>query len=90
MIKKHIRRSQDEERKHRTIINHQMILIRFSQWLEKPYENVTEDDFNDYLVTMETLKNSTLKLHKTVIRSFIEKINPKLAAECIKTRKTPQ
>ena len=26
-----------------------MILIRFSKWLKKPYEDVTEDDFNDYL-----------------------------------------
>ena len=35
--------------------------------------------------TMETLKNSTLKLHKVVIRAFIGKINPKLAG-CIKTK----
>jgi integrase len=64
-----------------------MILIRFSKWLGKPYEDVTEDDFNDYLDTMETLKNSTIKLHKTVIRAFIGKINPKLAG-CIKTKNT--
>ncbi len=86
-LKKHIKRLQDEERKHRTIINHAMILIRLSKWLEKPYENVTEDDFNDYLDTMGALKNSTLKLHKVVIRAFIGKINPKLAG-CIKTNKT--
>ena len=45
-------------------------------------KNVAENDFNDYLDTMETLKISTLKLHKIVIRSFIEKVNPKLA-RCI-------
>jgi len=84
-FRKHIKRLQDEEKKHRTIIIHLMILIRFSKWLEKPYEAVTEDDFNDYLDTMEALKNSTLKLHKVVIRVFIGKINPKLAG-CIKTK----
>ena len=86
-LKKHIKSLQDEKRKHRTIINHLMILIRFSKWLEKPYKNVTEDDFNDYLATIEPLENSTLKLHKTVIRAFIGKINPKLAG-CIKTKNT--
>jgi hypothetical protein len=40
-LRKYIKRLQDEERKHRTRINHLMILIRFSKWLEKPYENVT-------------------------------------------------
>jgi integrase len=84
-FRKHIKRLQDEEKKHRTIIIHLMILIRFSKWLEKPYEAVTEDDFNDYLDTMEALKTSTLKLHKVVIRVFIGKINPKLAG-CIKTK----
>jgi len=86
-LRKHIKRLHDEKRKHRTIINHMIILIRFSKWLEKLYENVTEDDFNDYLDTLETLKNSTLKLHKIVIRAFIRKFNPKLAG-CIKTNKT--
>jgi integrase len=85
-LRKHIKRLQDDERKHRTIINHLMILIRFSKWLGKPYENVTDDDFSDYLDTMVTLKNSTLQLHKIVIRAFIGKINPKLAG-CIKTKK---
>ena len=86
-LNKHIKSLQDEKRKHRTIINHVMILIRFSKWLEKPYKNVTEDDFNDYLATIEPLENSTLKLYKTVIRAFIGKINPKLAG-CIKTKNT--
>jgi integrase len=84
-LRRHIKRLQDEEKKHRTIINHLMILIRFSKWLGKPYEDVTEDDFNDYLDIMETLKNSTLKLHKIIIRAFIGKINPTLAG-CIKTK----
>ncbi len=84
-LRKHIKRLQDEEKKRRTIIIHLMILIRFSKWLKKPYEDVTEDEFNDFLDTMETLKNSTLKLHKVVIRAFIGEINPKLAG-CIKTK----
>jgi integrase len=86
-LRKHIKRLQDEERKHRTIINHLMILIRFSEWLGKPYEDVTEDDFNDYLDTIDNLKNSSLKLHKIVIRAFIRTINPELAG-CIKTKNT--
>jgi len=64
-----------------------MILIRFSEWLGKPYEDVTEDDFNDYLDTIDNLKNSSLKLHKIVIRAFIRTINPELAG-CIKTKNT--
>jgi integrase len=59
-LKKDIKRLQDDEKKPRTIINHLIILMRFSKWLEKPYENVTEDDFNDYLDTLENLKNSSL------------------------------
>ncbi len=86
-LKKHIKRLQDEERKPRTIINHLIILIRFSKCLEKPYEKITEEDFNDYLDTIENLKNSSIKLHKIVIRVFIGKINPKLAG-CIKTKNT--
>jgi integrase len=86
-LKKDIKRLQDDEKKPRTIINHLIILMRFSKWLEKPYENVTEDDFNDYLDTLENLKNSSLKLHKIVIRVFIGIINPKLAG-CIKTKNT--
>jgi hypothetical protein len=58
ILRKHIKRLQDEERKPTMIINNLAILIRFSKWLEKKFKNVIKDDFTDYLDTTVTLKNS--------------------------------
>src|SRR5665647_837685 len=86
-FKRHIKKLQDEERKDRTVINHLTVLIRFSKWLKNPYKNISEDDLNDYWDSLEDLKNSTVKLHKAVIRAFLRSINPQLAGS-IKTKKT--
>lgn len=87
IFRRHIKKLQDEERKNRTVINHLMILIRFSKWLKTPYKDISEDDLNDYWDSLEGMKNTTIKLHKAVIRAFLRSINPQLAG-CIKTKKT--
>lgn len=87
ILRRHIKKLQDEERKDRTVINHLTILIRFSKWLKIPYKDISEDDLNDYWDSLDCLKNSTIKLHKAIIRAFLRSINPQLAG-CIKTKKT--
>ena len=86
-LRRHIKKLQDEERKDRTVINHLNVLIRFSKWLKTPYKDISEDDLNDYWDSLEGLKNSTVKLHKAIIRAFLRSINPQLAGS-IKTKKT--
>jgi len=86
-LRRHIKKLQDEERKERTVINHLNVLIRFSKWLKMPYKDISEDDLNDYWDSLEGLKNSTVKLHKAIIRAFLRSINPQLAGS-IKTKKT--
>lgn len=87
ILRRHIKKLRDEERKDRTVINHLTVLIRFSKWLKIPYKDISEDDLNDYWDSLECLKNSTIKLHKAIIRAFLRSINPQLAG-CIKTKKT--
>lgn len=86
ILHRHFRKLKDEQRKDRTLINHFMVLIRFSKWLKVEFKEMTEDDLNNFWDNLDNLKPATVRHYKNTIKSFLGSVNQPLASK-IKVRR---
>jgi integrase/recombinase XerD len=82
-LRKHIKGLEAIERTPATIRNHITVLLRLAEATDKPFQELTESEVDDYFDTLK-LGKASMKLHKSVIRSFLRTINPD-ASNSIKT-----
>lgn len=76
LLRKHLR---DVKRKSkpRTQVNHMSVLIPFLAAIKKPLNQIDELDTDDYFDALN-YKESTLRLHMTIVKAFLKNINPEV------------
>jgi integrase/recombinase XerD len=66
-----------------TVASQTRLLLKFGVWANKPFNEMTEYDIDDYFDTLKHQAHSTRGTTKQVIKTFLKKVNPEAASTII-------